>query len=62
VIEAASSSTLRCFITPKRVIGSRSSSALSVCPSSSKSSSSRLRRVGSASALKTSSMVGIIGD
>ena len=33
-------------MTPKRVIEKRSSSALSVCPSSRNSSSSRLRRVG----------------
>src|SRR6266511_798305 len=58
----ASSSTRRCFITPKRVIGSRPSSALRVCPSCSKSLSSSFRRVGSASALKTASMPAIIGD
>src|SRR4051794_5541060 len=58
----ASSSTFRCFMTPKRVIGRRCSSALSVCPSSSKSSSSRLRRVGSESALNTSSMLKTIRD
>src|SRR4051794_28234349 len=62
VTRPASSSTRRCFITPKRVIGSRSSSALSVCPSSVYSSSSRLRRVGSARALNTSSMPVMIGD
>ena len=58
----ASSSCFRCFITPKRVIENRASSALSVCPSSRKSSSSRLRRVGSARALNTSSTPGTIGD
>ena len=58
----ASSSCRKCFITPKRVIEKRSSSALNVCPSSRKSSSSRLRRVGSASALNTSSIAGTIGD
>src|SRR4051812_38481553 len=58
----ASSSTLRCFITPKRVIGSLSSSALRLWPSCSNSSSSRLRRVGSASALNTSSMPPTICD
>ena len=58
----ASSSTLRCFITPKRVIGNRCSSALSVCPSSLNSSSSRVRRVGSARALNTSSTRRMIGD
>src|SRR5215207_8550075 len=52
----ASSSTFRCFITPKRDIGSRRSSAVSVCPSSWKSRSSSARRVGSASALNTSSI------
>src|SRR3954447_1105642 len=51
----ASSSCLRCFITPKRVIEKRSSSWWRVWPSSRKSSSSRLRRVGSASALNTGS-------
>ena len=49
-------------MTPKRVIGNRCSRALSVCPSSLNSSSSRLRRVGSARALNTSSMAGIIRD
>src|SRR5215211_7020416 len=58
----ASSSTRRCFMTPKRVIGSRASSALSVCPSSLKSSSSRRLRVGSARALNTASMAEMIGD
>src|SRR5439155_759796 len=47
----ASSSCFRCFITPKRVIGKRSSSSLNVCPSLRKSSSSSLRRVGAARAL-----------
>src|SRR3954453_20648204 len=56
VTRPASSSSLRCFMTPKRVIGSRCSSALRVCPSCLNSSSSRLRRVGSARALNTSSM------
>ena len=51
----ASSSTLRCFITPKRVIGKRSSNVPRVWPSCRNSSSSKLRRVGSARALKTSS-------
>ena len=51
----ASSSCFRCFMTPKRDISKRPSSALSVCPSSRKSSSSKLRRVGSARALNTSS-------
>src|SRR5436853_246337 len=37
VTSPASSSTFRCFMTPKRVIGNRSSKALSVCPSCSKS-------------------------
>ena len=51
----ASSSTRRCFITPKRVISSSDSSSVSVRPSRSKSRSSRKRRVGSASALNTRS-------
>src|SRR4051794_40712562 len=42
----ASSSTRRCLETPKRVIGSRCSSSVSVCPSRRNSSSSRLRRGG----------------
>ena len=42
-------------MTPKRVIAKRSSSALRVWPSWRNSSSSRLRRVGSANALNTSS-------
>src|SRR3954468_10281048 len=58
----ASSSTRRCFMTPKRVIGNRASSALSDCPSSSNNASRRLRRVGSASALKNSSMPRTIRD
>src|SRR4051812_5409444 len=58
----ASSSTRRCFMTPKRVIGNRCSSEPRVCPSCSRSASSRLRRVGSASALNTSSMPRTIGD
>ena len=45
-------------MTPKRVIEKRASSSVRVCPSWRKSSSSRLRRVGSASALNTGSMVG----
>src|SRR6478735_7652360 len=49
-------------MTPKRVIAKCSSSADSVWPSSRKSSSSRVRRVGSASALNTSSMRLTIGD
>ena len=56
VTSPASSSTRRCFITPKRDIGRSASRALSDCPSRSKSRSSSSRRVGSASALKTSSM------
>ena len=51
----ASSSTLRCFMTPKRVMENRSSSMPRVCPSSRNNSSSRSRRVGSARALNTSS-------
>src|SRR6266542_2114363 len=62
VTRPASSSTFRCFMTPKRVIGSRCSSALRLCPSSLKSSSSRLLRVGSASALNTPSMAQNIRD
>src|SRR3954469_24221506 len=58
----ASSSTRRCFITPKRVIGRRPSSAVSVCPSSANSSSRRPRRVGAAIALNTSSTPERIGD
>src|SRR3954454_6158506 len=54
----ASSSTRRCFITPKRVIGKRSSSAPRVWPSARNSSSSSARRVGSARARKTSSTRG----
>src|SRR5256885_1151967 len=42
-------------MTPKRVMGSRCSSALSVCPSRLNSASSRRRRVGSARARKTAS-------
>ena len=45
-------------MTPMRVIEKRPSSALSVWPSSRNSSSSRLRRVGSARALNTASMGG----
>src|SRR5437899_2911161 len=44
----ASSSSRRCFMTPKRVIGKRSCRAFRVWPSSRASSSRRLRRVGSA--------------
>src|ERR1035437_10657320 len=58
----ASSSCLRCFITPKRVIEKRSASTFNDCPSSRKSSSSRLRRVGSARTLNTASMDRTIGD
>src|SRR5260370_4656874 len=58
----ASSSNLRCFMTPKRVIGSRPSRALKVCPSSSNNLSSSFLRVGSASALNTSSMPATIRD
>ncbi len=42
-------------MTPNRVIGTPSSSSVSVCPSRAKSSSRSLRLVGSASALNTSS-------
>src|SRR5450759_3735185 len=52
----ASSSSLRCFITPKRVIENRAPSALKVCPSWRKSSSRRALLVGSAIALNTSSI------
>src|SRR4030081_1282701 len=58
----ASSSSFKCFMTPKRDILKRASSALSVCPSSRKSSSSKLLRVGSARALNTLSMPKTIGD
>src|SRR5436190_1517974 len=58
----ASSSWFRCFITPKRVIRNRPSSALNVCPSSLKRASSRRRRVGSASALNTLSTARTICD
>src|SRR5664279_976225 len=58
----ASSSTRRCFMTPKRVMGSRSTSSPSDCPSRANSSSSRERRVGSARALNTSSMGKNRGD
>ena len=51
----ASSSTFRCFMTPKRDMENRSSNVPRVCPSSRDSSSRRLRRVGSARALNTSS-------
>ena len=51
----ASSSTLRCFMTPKRDMENLSSSMPRVWPSSRKSSSSSSRRVGSANALNTSS-------
>ena len=51
----ASSSCFRCFMTPKRVMENRSSNVPRVCPSSRNSSSSRPLRVGSASALNTSS-------
>src|ERR1035441_10521228 len=51
----ASSRTLRCFITPNRVISSSDSSSVNVRPSRWKSRSSRKRRVGSASALNTRS-------
>src|SRR5207253_4979879 len=51
----ASSSCFRCFMTPNRVIRNRAWSAPNVCPSSRKSRSRRLRRVGSANALNTSS-------
>src|ERR671918_2656080 len=51
----ASSSTRRCFITPKRVMSSSDSSSVSVRPSRRNSRSSRWRRVGSARALKTRS-------
>ena len=42
-------------MTPKRDMENLSSNMLRVCPSSRKSSSSKLRRVGSARALNTSS-------
>src|SRR5262249_55616912 len=58
----ASSSRRRCFMTPKRVIVRRRSSAPSVCPSRLNSASSKLRRVGSASALNTASIHPIICD
>ena len=51
----ASSSTLRCFMTPNRVMENLSSSMPRVCPSSRNNSSSKSRRVGSARALNTSS-------
>src|SRR5688572_268082 len=51
----ACSSTRRCFITPKRVIDSSASSSVSVRPSRANKRSSKLRRVGSASALNTRS-------
>ena len=51
----ASSSCLRCFMTPKRDMENLSSNMLRVCPSSRNNSSSKLRRVGSARALNTSS-------
>jgi hypothetical protein len=56
VTRFASSSTRRCFMTPKRVIGNRCSSALRLCPSTLNSSSSSCRLVGSARALNTASM------
>ena len=49
----ASSSRRRCFMTPIRVMSTSDSSSLNVRPSRSKRRSSRKRRVGSASALKT---------
>ena len=49
-------------MTPNRVMSTRSSSAVSVCPSCLNSSSSRPRLVGSASALKTSFTFRIIRD
>src|SRR5665213_648059 len=52
----APSRSLRCFMTPKRVMAKRASSSVSVCPSCRKSSSSNSLRVGSASALNTGSM------
>src|SRR5262245_1870645 len=58
----APSSTRRCFMTPKRVIGSRRSSAPSVCPSCLNSSSSSLRRDGAARARNTASTVPPICD
>src|SRR6516165_8879603 len=58
----ASSSCLRCFMTPKRLMENLSSNAPRVCPSSRNSSSRSSLRVGSASALNTSSTSGIICD
>ena len=52
----ASSRSFRCFMTPKRVMGRRSSSWVRVWPSFLKSSSRRDLRVGSARALKTASI------
>src|SRR6184192_3278130 len=49
-------------MTPKRVIPKRPSRALRVWPSSRKSSSSKLLRVGSARALNTASTSARIGD
>src|SRR3954467_5798916 len=51
----ASSSTFRCFMTPKRVISSSHSSSLNVWPSRLCRRSSRNRREESARALKTRS-------
>ena len=62
VTRPASCSTRRCFMTPKRVMGSRCSSALSVCPSRLNRASSSRRRVGSASARKTASTCSSIRD
>src|SRR5262249_12852274 len=56
ITRPASSRTRRCFITPKRDIGIRRSSAVSVWPSALNSSSSKLRRVGSAGGFNTSSI------
>ena len=58
----ASSSTLRCFMTPKRVMANLSSNMPRVCPSRTNSSSSKLRLVGSARALNTSSTSHTICD
>src|SRR3954470_22225251 len=55
-MSSASSSRRRCFMTPNRVIAGRQpASSVSVWPSRSKSRSSSLRRLTSASALNTGS-------
>src|SRR6478735_11240242 len=52
----------RCLAIPNRLMLNRASSALKLWPSSRNSSSSRSRRVGSESALNTSSITPMIGD